>query len=118
MSRYRSGNRIWNTLSWGELRVESGLTESTYLHGSNWSLFVWVMWITGSDKEKPNHPVYIFKMATVDSEHLSTSDCYSSEHKSVLLAYVGVGTVGCAPTTLPYSYTSYLLSSLHAVSKD
>ena len=55
-----------------------------YLHiWVNWFNFLQVMWVTESNEMKPDK--YILKMATKNSEYLSTSDCHSSEHKSMLL---------------------------------
>ena len=51
------------------------------------SLFTW---FTRSNRRKLNNLVYILKVGTMiseqDLEHLSTSDCHSSEHNTVVTA--------------------------------
>ena len=44
---------------------------------------IWITWVSVSNEKKLDNPVNTLKLATMDSEHLSTSNCHSSELSSV-----------------------------------
>ena len=74
-----------------ENSAETGSGQSTYPGQINGSLFLQVMWVTRSNHKKLDNPVYNLSMVIVDSEqdseHLSISDCHSSEHNELLLVF-------------------------------
>ena len=44
---------------------------------------IWVTWVSVSNGKKLNNPVNTLKLATMDSDHSSTSNCLSSKLNSV-----------------------------------
>ena len=47
------------------------------------SAHIWITWVSVSNEKKLDNPVNTLKLATMDSELLSTSDFHSSKLNSV-----------------------------------